>query len=94
MFPDRKVITHAVVRTADCCLLALLACVRSSMCTRTCNSPLQVVECVSDDGLRFFANYDKLAICTGSQVRPGLTSWVVIFWRHALAQGPSLERRV
>ena len=94
MFPDRKVMTHAVVSPADRCLLALLACVRSSMCTHTCNSPLQVVECVSDDGLCFFANYDKLAICTGSQVRPGLTSWVIIFWSQALPQGPSLGRRV
>ncbi|KAG1655670.1 hypothetical protein FOA52_011798 [Chlamydomonas sp. UWO 241] len=27
----------------------------------------KLVECRSDDGLRFFVSYDKLAICTGSQ---------------------------
>ena len=28
----------------------------------------QVVECQSDDGVLFNVKYDKLAICTGSQV--------------------------
>lgn len=26
-----------------------------------------MVECTSPDGIRFFVNYDKLAICTGAQ---------------------------
>lgn len=29
----------------------------------------KVVECRSADGLKFYVPYDKLAICTGSQVR-------------------------
>jgi hypothetical protein len=29
------------------------------------------VEVESGDGLRFYVAYDKLAICTGSQVRGG-----------------------
>jgi NADH:ubiquinone reductase (non-electrogenic) len=28
----------------------------------------KTVECQSEDGLSFYVNYDKLAICTGSQV--------------------------
>jgi NADPH-dependent 2,4-dienoyl-CoA reductase/sulfur reductase-like enzyme len=29
----------------------------------------KLVEAASDDGIRFFVGYDKLAVCTGSQVR-------------------------
>lgn len=29
----------------------------------------QLVEARSTDGVKFYVNYDKLAICTGSQVR-------------------------
>jgi NADH dehydrogenase FAD-containing subunit len=28
----------------------------------------RLVECLSEDGIRFYIEYDKLAVCTGSQV--------------------------
>jgi hypothetical protein len=33
----------------------------------------KLVEAESADGVRFYVNYDKLAICTGSQVGVPLT---------------------
>lgn len=38
----------------------------------------QTVECVSDDGIRFYCEYDALAIATGSQVRCVLHSFCLV----------------